>query len=63
MPGSAPTPDDELRHWLEAHGADPASRDVVDVESAWPGLGSDLVLARGAELTLRDVADRSGLPV
>jgi len=55
--------DDELRAWLVEHGADPVSHDTVDFEAGFAGLGSDLVLARGADLTLREVADRAGVPL
>ena len=63
MDGRARIRDDELRSWLVDHGADPASRDTVEFEMGWGGLGSDLVLARDAELTLREVAEHAGVDV
>ena len=63
MPGPPRTSDDELRHWLRDHGVDPTGRDTFDGDLGWSDVSGDLVLSRGAELSLEEVAARSGVAV
>jgi adenylate cyclase len=53
-------PDDELRAWLVAHGADPDGVDPLGFDGRAEALAGDLVLRRGAELSAREVAARAG---
>ena len=59
MDGRTPAAEDELRDWLVAHGTDPDAADPLAHEGS--GLGSDLVLRRDSDLSVRDVAERSGV--
>jgi adenylate cyclase len=61
MDAAAPEAVGELRAWLLERGADPDASDALSHEAS--GLGTVLVLARDAELSARDVAERSGVPL
>ena len=50
----------DVREWLIAHGADPATADEAIGTAYADELVSDLVLAEGAELSARDVARLAG---
>jgi adenylate cyclase len=61
MDAAAPEEVGELRAWLLERGADPDASDPLSHEAA--GLGTVLVLGRDAELSVRDVAEQSGVPL
>jgi class 3 adenylate cyclase len=52
-----------LREWLLAQGATAEQVEAFEWERHAEGLASDLVLSRGATLSAREVASRSGLDV
>ena len=52
-----------LRAWLVAQGATAHQIEAFARDQHVEGLAADLVLSRGATLSVRDVADRSGLDV
>jgi adenylate cyclase len=62
-PGALDGPDEELHAWLLAAGADPArALDAIVAQEA-DALASDMVLARGDQMSLRELAEHTGLPL
>jgi adenylate cyclase len=53
--------EEELKDWLVAQGADPETAAQAVAEGHADALVSDLTLMRGADLSARDVAARSGV--
>jgi class 3 adenylate cyclase len=55
--------DEDLRAWLIAGGADPDRAGDAVVADRADALASDMVLARGDQMSLRELAERAGVPL
>ena len=56
-------PDEALRAWLIARGADPDRAEDAIVANRADALASDMVLARGDQMSLRELAEHAGVPL
>jgi class 3 adenylate cyclase len=54
-------PDEDLRAWLLDRGADPDRADEAIVANRADALASDMVLARGDQMSLRELSEHTGV--